>query len=131
MHSGIGPADQLEQFGISVVEHLPSVGQALKDHLLHPLCFQRRPETNDRNAFFGDNAAMEQAMAQWMKDGTGPWSRYSCQIGAGFFKSERLVASAGFQALPPSVQDFLKRETVRVVYLFPHASHLSRDPQRL
>jgi choline dehydrogenase-like flavoprotein len=77
MHSGIGPADQLEKFQISVVDHLPSVGQGLKDHLYVPLCFQRKPETNDRNAFFGDNAAMDRAMAQWMKDGTGPWSRYS------------------------------------------------------
>ncbi|GIK07719.1 hypothetical protein Aspvir_003386 [Aspergillus viridinutans] len=109
MHSGIGPADQLEKFRISVVEHLPSVAQGLKDHFNVPLCFQRKPETNDRNAFFGDNATMDRAMAQWMKDGTGPWSRYSCQFAAGFFKSDNLLASAEFQALPPSVQDFLKR----------------------
>jgi choline dehydrogenase-like flavoprotein len=125
MHSGIGPADQLEKFQISVVDHLPSVGQGLKDHLYVPLCFQRKPETNDRNAFFGDNAAMDRAMAQWMKDGTGPWSRYSCQIAAGFFKSDNLLASAEFQALPPSVQDFLKRETV------PHYELLTHFPIHL
>ncbi|RHZ69804.1 hypothetical protein CDV55_105813 [Aspergillus turcosus] len=125
MHSGIGPADQLGKFGISVVEHLPSVGQGLKDHLWIPLCFQRKPETNDRNAFFGDNAAMDRAMAQWMKDGTGPWSRYSCQLAAGFFKSDRLLASAEFQALPPSVQDYLKRETV------PHYEFMTHFPMHL
>lgn len=80
---------------------------------------------NDRNAFFGDNAAMDRAMAQWMKDGTGPWSRYSCQIAAGFFKSDNLLASAELRALPLSVQDFLKRETV------PHYELLAHFPIHL
>ncbi|KAF4175094.1 hypothetical protein CNMCM8694_005329 [Aspergillus lentulus] len=125
LDSGIGPANQLENLQISVVEHLPSVGQGLKDHLYVPLCFQRKTETNDRNAFFGDNAAMDRAMAQWMKDGTGPWSRYSCQIAAGFFKSDNLLASAELRALPLSVQDFLKRETV------PHYELLAHSPNHL
>ncbi|KAA8650289.1 hypothetical protein EYZ11_001350 [Aspergillus tanneri] len=125
MHSGIGPAEQLQKFQIPVVKALPAVGQGLRDHLFAPLCFQRKPETNDRNAFFGNQAAMDAAMEQWKKDGTGPWARYSCQLAAGWFKSDRVTASAEFQVLPLQVQEFLNCETV------PHYELLTHFPLHL
>ena len=35
--SGVGPQDQLAQFGIRVVHHLPGVGQSLQDHYSAPI----------------------------------------------------------------------------------------------
>ncbi len=35
--SGVGPQDQLAQFGIAVVHHLPGVGQSLQDHYSAPV----------------------------------------------------------------------------------------------
>ena len=40
MLSGIGPADQLQQFGIPTVQHLPGVGQNLWNHLSAQLTFK-------------------------------------------------------------------------------------------
>jgi choline dehydrogenase len=37
MLSGIGPQDQLAQFGIPVVHHLPGVGRGLQDHYSAPI----------------------------------------------------------------------------------------------
>jgi choline dehydrogenase len=40
MLSGIGPAEQLQQFGIPMVQHLPGVGQNLWNHLSAQLTFK-------------------------------------------------------------------------------------------
>lgn len=40
LHSGIGPAGQLEALGIPVVADLPGVGENLHDHLLVPFVFE-------------------------------------------------------------------------------------------
>ncbi|KAI9043216.1 GMC family oxidoreductase [Aspergillus affinis] len=125
MHSGIGPAQELQKFQIPVIHDVPALGKGLRDHFFAPLCFQRKPETNDRNAFFGNKAAMDAAMEQWRKDGTGPWAKHSCQIAAGWFKSDRVTSSAEFKALPPAVQDFMKRDTV------PQYEFLSHFPLHL
>ncbi|KAE8354687.1 hypothetical protein BDV28DRAFT_156034 [Aspergillus coremiiformis] len=62
MHSGIGPADELRKFNISVIHDLPAVGQGLRDHIFAPLIVMRNPESNDRNSFYHDEVAMEAAM---------------------------------------------------------------------
>lgn len=44
--SGIGAAEQLQTQGISLVTHLPGVGENLQDHLLVPVCYTcTRPVT--------------------------------------------------------------------------------------
>lgn len=40
MLSGIGPAGQLAEFGIPVVQDLPGVGRNLQDHPFVPICFE-------------------------------------------------------------------------------------------
>lgn len=112
MHSGIGPAPELQKFNIPVIHDLRAIGQGLRDHFLAPLIVTRDPSTNDRSAFYGDEAAMTAAQTQWEKDNTGPWAKYACQIGAGWFKSDRITSSPEFKALPDSVQEFMNRETV-------------------
>ena len=125
MHSGIGPAQELQKFQIPVVQNLPALGQGLRDHFFAPLCVQRKPDTNDRNTFFKDPAAMEKAMEQWKVDGSGPWAKHSCQIGAGWLKSDRVTSSSEFKALPASVQTFLNRPTV------PHYEFMTHFPLHL
>ncbi|KGO42353.1 Glucose-methanol-choline oxidoreductase [Penicillium expansum] len=120
MHSGIGPAADLEKFNIPVVNDLPAVGQGLRDHYFVPLILARNPDTNDRNSFFQDPAAMEAAMKQWEDDNTGPWTRYSCQIGCGWFKSDRITSTPEFKALPASVQEFMNRETIPHYEIITH-----------
>ncbi|KAJ5433563.1 uncharacterized protein N7458_012719 [Penicillium daleae] len=107
MHSGIGPAAELTKFNIPVIHDLPAIGQGLKDHPFTPFLVARNPETNDRNAFYGDPEAMAAGMKQWEKDGTGPWTRYGGQIANGWFKSDRITASEEFKALPDQMfQDY-------------------------
>ncbi|QQK40831.1 Glucose-methanol-choline oxidoreductase [Penicillium digitatum] len=106
MHSGIGPAADLEKFKIPVVQDLPAVGQGLRDHYFVPL----------------DPAAMEAAMRQWEENNTGPWTRYSCQVGSGWFKSDRITSTPEFKALPASVQEFMNRETI------PHYEMITHVP---
>ncbi|CAI7649297.1 unnamed protein product [Penicillium discolor] len=120
MHSGIGPAADLEKFNIPVVNDLPAVGQGLRDHYFVPLILSRNPETNDRNSFFQDPAAMEAAMKQWEDNNTGLWTRYGCQVGSGWFKSDRITSSPEFKALPASVQEFMNRETIPHYEMITH-----------
>lgn len=122
MHSGIGPADELRKFNISVIHDLPAVGQGLRDHIFAPLIVMRNPKSNDRNSFYQDEVAMEAAMKQWERDRTGPWTRYGCQLGIGWFKSDRITSCEEFKALPGSVQDFMNCETI------PHYEIISHFP---
>ena len=120
MHSGIGPAKQLLEFNIPVVQDLPAVGQGLKDHYFVPLISSRRPETNDRNTFYSDEAAMDAAFKQWQETRTGPWSRHGCQLTSGWFKSEQVTSCDEFKALPKSVQDFMNRKTIPQYEIISH-----------
>jgi choline dehydrogenase-like flavoprotein len=122
MHSGIGPASELSKFNIPVVQDLPAVGQGLKDHFFAPLILMRNPETNDRNTFYGSESAMDDALTQWEEDGTGLWTRYGCQIGCGWFKSDRVTSLQEFKDLPASVQNFMNKETI------PHYEIISGFP---
>ena len=122
MHSGIGPAAQLEKFNIPVVLDVPAVGQGLRDHEFCPLVYSRTDEsTAGRAAFYNDPSKMDAALEQWKKDGTGPWAKFACQSAIGFFKlDDTLVKSDEFLSLPAEEQDFLRRETVPHYEIFSH-----------
>ncbi|KAL4976210.1 hypothetical protein BDW66DRAFT_166615 [Aspergillus desertorum] len=112
MHSGIGPADHLKEFDIPVFKDIACIGQGMRDHPFVPLCFLRNPSTNNRNAFYGSQAAMDAAMKQWLVDGSGPWARHGAQLMMGWLKSDAVTKSAEFAALPEDVKTFLNRPTV-------------------
>ena len=44
LRSGVGPEDQLHRFHIPVVQHLPGVGQNLRDHPIIYITWRTRPE---------------------------------------------------------------------------------------
>ncbi|KAK2795801.1 hypothetical protein FQN52_003651 [Onygenales sp. PD_12] len=99
MHSGIGPKEQLEKFNIPVVLPSPTIGQGLRDHSFVPL-----------------------VNTQWRRDGTGPWAKFACEIGIGWFKLDQLQKTKEFQALPVDEQNYLLKETI------PHYEMLTHFP---
>ncbi|KKA25461.1 Glucose-methanol-choline (Gmc) oxidoreductase [Rasamsonia emersonii CBS 393.64] len=122
MHSGIGPAEQLEKYNIPVVHNVPAIGKGLRDHSFIPLVYTRKDNSTDRAAFFGDQKAMDDALEQWKREGTGPWAKFACELGVGWFKLDRLVASKEFQELPAEEKNYLLQETV------PHYEILTHFP---
>lgn len=113
LHSGIGPADQLEKFGIKQLIDLPGVGQNLIDHLNIFMVWEKSPESsNPRRDFFRDKSAQEAARLQWQKDQTGPLADLNTCIALGWLKSPELENSPEFAALSEMQQTFLKRSTI-------------------
>ncbi|KAJ2971052.1 hypothetical protein NQ176_g7880 [Zarea fungicola] len=106
MHSGLGPRQQLEKFGISVIEEIPAVGQGLRDRPFCALAFKRKDGDTDRPSFYGDKQAMDAALEQ----------RH------GLVQARELVASEEFKALAADVQAYLNKETV------PHCEILTHLP---
>ncbi|PGH14264.1 hypothetical protein AJ80_06004 [Polytolypa hystricis UAMH7299] len=120
MHSGIGPADQLEAHEIPVIHPTPAIGQGLRDHEFVPLVYTRKESSTGRKSFFGNKEAMDKALEQWKKDGTGPWSKFTCELGIGWFKLDKLVESQEFQDLPADEKKYLLQETVPHYELLTH-----------
>lgn len=112
MHSGIGPADQLERFNIPVVHANPSIGQNLRDHHHTTPTFLRAGHTSQRHIFYKSKEMQEAARAQWDKDQTGPLAEISCLEGAGFLKSDTVLNSPEFRSLPEPVRAYLEKPTV-------------------
>ncbi|KAM5349157.1 hypothetical protein ACJ41O_008980 [Fusarium nematophilum] len=122
MHSGIGPKDQLEKFNLPVVKDVPSIGQGLRDHMFCPLVYTRKEGDTDRAPFYGDQKVMDEALEQWKRDGTGPWTKFACELGIGWFKLDKLAQTEEFKALPAEEQAFLSKETV------PHYEVITHFP---
>ncbi|KAI9718202.1 MAG: hypothetical protein M1812_004192 [Candelaria pacifica] len=110
--SGVGPEAELRSHGIDVLKDLPGVGKNLHDHNIVPLIVVQTPGTNDRPAFFDDTKAVAAAREQWLKDYTGPLASFYSAMTMGFFKSDVVLHSEEFKALPKATRDFLLRETV-------------------
>ncbi|KAJ5097673.1 hypothetical protein N7456_008394 [Penicillium angulare] len=123
MHSGIGPAAQLQKHNIEVIHDVPSVGQGLRDHCFVPMVNTRTDTSTDRKAFYGSQEAMDAAQEQWQKDGTGPWAKFACELGIGWFKlTEKLRTWPEFLALPEDEQRYLLQGTV------PHYEMITHFP---
>lgn len=122
MHSGIGDKRQMDQFSLPVVKDIPAVGQGLRDHMFCPLVYTRKEGDTDRAPFYGDQKVMDEALEQWKKDGSGPWAKFACELGIGWFKIDNLPETEEFKALPKEEQAYLTRETV------PHYEILTHFP---
>ena len=112
MHSGVGPAGQLQKYGIPILHDLKYIGQNLRDHHHIPLAFQRQEHTTDVPAFWRDPANIAKAQAQWQKDRTGPLSTLGCNYPIGFLKLEDLCQTEEFKALPESEKSHMLQPTV-------------------
>ncbi|KAI1120347.1 hypothetical protein F5Y10DRAFT_258603 [Nemania abortiva] len=120
MHSGIGPAKQLEAFNIPVVRDVAAIGQGLRDHMFVPLIYTRTETSTSRASFYGSAQAMEDAMEQWRKDGRGDWSKYSSELGLGYKKLEGLESTPEFKSLPQTEQNLLLKETIPHFEIITH-----------
>ncbi|KAI0838808.1 GMC oxidoreductase [Hypoxylon sp. FL0890] len=120
MHSGIGPAEQLSKYQIPVIQDIGAVGQGLRDHLFVPLIHSRKETSATRASFYSDPKAMDEALEQWKKDGTGPWSKYACEGGIGWFKFDDLANMQEFKDLPANEQRFLLLDTIPHYEIFTH-----------
>jgi choline dehydrogenase-like flavoprotein len=121
MHSGIGPKDQLAKYNIPIIQDSP-VGQNLRDHYFTSLVYSRTDVSTDRKAFYGNQGAMDAALRQWEKDRSGDWTKFACDAGIGFLKSEEILASEEFKSLPMSEQRYLQLPTV------PHYEVITHFP---
>ncbi|KAI0882886.1 GMC oxidoreductase [Annulohypoxylon maeteangense] len=122
MHSGIGPASQLTEYKIPITHANEAVGQNMRDHLCVPIVHSRKEPGSSSASFYGSTQAMDAAMEQWKKDGTGPWAIHGSQAGIGFFKMANIAETKEFQDLPAEEQRFILLDTVphyEVVTHFP------------
>lgn len=113
LHSGIGPSDQLEKFGVKQLIDLPGVGQNLLDHLNIFMSWEKSPDSpNARRDFYRSKTEQEKARIRWTKDHTGPLADLCTTNVLGWLKSPTIESSPEFQALPQLQQDFLRKPTI-------------------
>jgi choline dehydrogenase-like flavoprotein len=131
MHSGIGPADQLEIFNIPILKENINVGQHMKDHHHIMLSFERADGTSERQRFYKNKDLQAAARARWERDGTGPLSEYGTTLGIGYLKLESMYETPEFQDLPEAQKEFLQQPTVphyEIVLNGPYFPHFI-DPE--
>ena len=78
--SGIGPADELRQHGITAVVDLPGVGRNLSEHARVPVEFAAREPVSFLNELRLDRVM--RSVARWALFGTGPFATQinSCNV---------------------------------------------------
>lgn len=92
--SGIGQAEHLQNLGISVVKHLPQVGERLQDHVCTSYYYKTKvPSLNE-----SFNSLLGQAWMglQYVLTRSGPLALSVNQTG-GFFKSDPTLAAPNLQ----------------------------------
>lgn len=78
--SGIGPIEHLTKLDIPVIQDLP-VGSTLRDHIFCGLSFS----TNYTN----ESESLEEAIKEWLYNGTGPLAIANAIDGAAWVQSDR------------------------------------------
>ncbi|KAK9427567.1 hypothetical protein V1505DRAFT_358663 [Lipomyces doorenjongii] len=112
MHSGVGPADQLHKFDITVIEDSPYIGQHLQDHHFVFLSWERADHLSERKRYYSDKSLQAAARAQWNVDHTGPLSEIGCVYAQAYLKSDEILQSEEFKNLPEHRQAHLLKRTI-------------------
>ena len=112
MHSGIGPADQLEQFNIPLLLNNPNIGQHLRDHCHADPHWRAEKLASDRLKYYQSEEHQAKARAQWKLDQTGPLAEFTCTFVMGFLKSDKIIQSQEFKDLPEEVRKHLLLPTI-------------------
>lgn len=87
MLSGIGPADQLQQHGISVVNDLPGVGQNLQDHIDVVHSYRTRSNTDTFGVSLPFIGRFIKAIFEWRSKRSGLLTSPYAEAGAFFCSS--------------------------------------------
>ncbi len=102
MHSGIGPAQMLEEVGLPVVVNAPHVGEHLQDHLVMPIILQTKSQDGLPARFSPD---MRQLYRQ---HGSGPMASNIAEVGA-MISSKKPTKSPQNETTQDSVQWHMTR----------------------
>ena len=86
MVSGLGPAAQLRDFGITVVADLPGVGENLQDHACVPLSWRMKPGVPSMNGNFR-GLGLAGSVLRYMFTRGGPMTSPPAEFGA-YLKSD-------------------------------------------
>lgn len=84
--SGVGPKDELQKLGITVVADRPGVGRGMIDHITVPMSYQVNVNTISA---FGNSSYTANAVSQWNDQGVGPL----CSAGGDYHGMEKIPAS--------------------------------------
>ncbi|KAF6804213.1 glucose-methanol-choline oxidoreductase [Colletotrichum sojae] len=109
--SGVGPREDLEPLGISVVKDIPGLGKSFTDHPMIVTCFQMKAGFTDRMTL-ADPARFREAVEQFVRSGNGPLLGHFSSVPHAFLKNERAYVSDEFRQLPADVQEFLMKPGV-------------------
>ena len=108
---GIGPAEELQEFDIPVIQDLPGVGKNLHDHLWLELVSMQKIEGHHRSLSIVSPEKFQEAMSQWSANGTGPPKGYHRPQMVGFLSCEKALKSAEFSQFNDATKSLLTKET--------------------
>jgi len=109
--SGIGPANDLHQLGIPIIQDLPGIGKNLNDRLFLELVTTQKPGSHHRTSYVDSPDKLEEAKKQWTIDQTGPLSDYYKPQMMGNFQSDRVLACEEFHKLDATTQKALRAKS--------------------
>jgi choline dehydrogenase-like flavoprotein len=112
MHSGIGPENQLKNFGIEVIHDNPNVGQNLRDHIHCSPTYARVEKSSKRGTWFRDSHLHAAAMKHWEESRTGPLAEILTCGAVGFVKNEAVYQSKEFLNLAEKEKKFLRAPSI-------------------
>ena len=109
--SRIGPAKDLHESSIPLVQDLPGVGKSLQDRLILELVTVQDPRGYHRTSHVDSPAALEQARKQWMTSHSCPLSDYYLPQMISYLRSDSIVSSQKFNNLTNESQHLMRAET--------------------
>ena len=109
--SGIGPKEELAEYGIPMINNLPGIGKHLRDHLWVELVTTQKMGSHHRSSNIRSPDALRGARAQWVQDKSGPLSDYYLPQMISYLKSDRITGSREFEELDSLAQRYLQAET--------------------
>ena len=116
LHSGIGPAAELEDVGIMPIIDLPGVGKNLQDHINIPITYRSKENVG----LSGKSATeIEEAIEEWRKDKTGIITSSWAALG-GHVKSKSEIKDPDLQLyfVAATDQDLARYKTMHAGFTF-------------
>lgn len=133
--SGVGPHEELTQFGIDVVHELPGVGENLVDHPNAGCVLVLNDQSDGVSPLYSDSSALDAARKQFVEGGDGPLSVFNQHMIMGWFKHDDVFESDEFKGLHEAERSYISQPTIPTAEILSHinlSSHgLDPRPQYL